>query len=124
MKGRSPAMLLAAALAGCAPVAATQETYVRLHNGTGRPLEAVRVTFTGLPVDYGDLAPGATSDYRRADGAYRYAKVEARIGGEPFTLQPIDFVGETPLGPGRFTYRLEPWPEQRGFVIARATRDD
>lgn len=128
---KAAALLVALGLAACkapqevpqSPLPQPAVTMVRLHNATGSTLEDIRVTFARIPVDYGDLAPGATSEYRPAEGAYRYAMIEARIGGEPFVLQPIDYVGETPLGPGRFTYRLEPWPEQRGFVVAEATRD-
>lgn len=53
------------------------------------------------------LAPGASSDYLTPPGpAYRYAKVVVTISGREIVLQPVDFVGETPLEPGRYTYAL------------------
>ena len=116
--------LLAAAAAACAPVEDPGATFVRLHNASPHALDNVRVNFGEGTVAYGNLAPGQVSDYRLATGAYRYARLEARIGGAPYVLQPIDYVGETRLAPGRYTYRLEARTDERGVVIADAVRDD
>lgn len=54
-----------------------------------------------------NVAAGSYSDYLQYEQAYRYAFVEIDTAGTKFTLQPIDFVGETPLSPGFYTYDLE-----------------
>jgi hypothetical protein len=94
------------ALAGCATMAVPTETFVRMHNSSQSTLENVRANFSGQEVIYGTLPPGVRSDYRPIRVAYRYALVEAEVNGRKFDFQPQDYMGETPLGPGRFTYRL------------------
>lgn len=39
--------------------------------------------------------------------AYRYAFVELEIDGETYTLQPIDYVGDSPLKNGLYTYQID-----------------
>lgn len=46
------------------------------------------------------------SPYFEYETAYTYGFIEIISGEETFTLQPIDFVGETPLPPGFYTYVL------------------
>ncbi|HMB64734.1 MAG TPA: hypothetical protein VKN36_16760 [Eudoraea sp.] len=53
-----------------------------------------------------NVAPEAYSDYLIYETAYRYAFVEIRSGAETYTLQPIDFVGESELPIGFYTYEL------------------
>lgn len=65
---------------------------------------------------FGSLAAGETTGYRDFDTAYRYANVELEIDGKPYVFQPIDFVGETPLGPDYFTYELLVTDLDSGFV--------
>ena len=97
-----------AILAGCAtaPLPAPALPMVRLYNASAATLANVRVQYDRVPVDYGTLAPGATSRYRMAEGAHRYARIEATVDGRAIIVQPIDFVGETVLVPGYYTYRL------------------
>lgn len=85
---------------------------LRLTNDTGSPLAGVTVQAGGGPVRYGPLAPGESSGYQDVPGdLYQYAAIQADVAdGTTLRLTPIDFVGETPLGPGRYT-----------FVLARST---
>ena len=50
------------------------------------------------------LAPGEVSAYQRADGAYSYGALKVVADGVERRIQPIDFVGETPLSAGRYTF--------------------
>ena len=54
-----------------------------------------------------NIAPGSFSNYFVYEEAYRYAYIEITSGEETFVLQPIDFVGETPLPIGFYTYELD-----------------
>tara|TARA_R110002126_G_scaffold90404_1_gene215484 strand:+ start:4537 stop:4701 length:165 start_codon:yes stop_codon:yes gene_type:complete len=38
--------------------------------------------------------------------AFRYAYIELTVDEEPYRLQPYNFVGETPLENGSYTYSL------------------
>ena len=56
--------------------------------------------------NYGSLGPGKLSEYKTFSEAYRYAYVSLEIEGEALILQPIDYVGETPLKKGKYTYHI------------------
>ena len=43
----------------------------------------------------------------RGSPQYRYGFVELHVDGQRFGLQPIDYVGETVLGGGEFTFRVD-----------------
>ena len=97
---------LSALLAGCALGAPGGDPEVRVANRSTLDFDRVLVTFSDREVDYGSVTAGAASDYRAARGAYGYARVEVHVDTARLVLQPIDFVGETPLGAGRYTYAL------------------
>jgi hypothetical protein len=53
------------------------------------------------------LPAGSCTDYETpAHDVYRYTRVVFRVQTDEFTIQPIDFVGETPLGDGAWSYRV------------------
>ena len=54
-----------------------------------------------------NVAASSYSDYLEYETAFRYAFVEIDTMGTSYVLQPIDFVGETELTPGFYTYELE-----------------
>lgn len=90
---------------------------IRVANRSDRDFDRVVVTFDPGRVDYGAVAKGATSEYRRIQQAYRYALVEVTASGQTFRFHPIDFVGETPLEPGRYTYALSIEPSDNTITI-------
>lgn len=91
---------------------------IRVANRSDRDFDQVDVTFGSKKVSYGPVAQGSTSEYKEAkEEAYRYALVVVTAGGEEFRFQPIDFVGETPLAPGRYTYALNIDPNDRQVTI-------
>lgn len=80
---------------------------VRLANQSSRSMQQALVTFPGADVvEYGAIEPGGTTDYTSVDRAYRYAYVEVMVEGRKLILQPVDYVGESTLEPGKYTYQL------------------
>jgi hypothetical protein len=77
-------------------------TEVRIRNVSGFDYDGLRVG----DETYGRLPAGAETRYRGFGTAYRYNYVRLEIEGDEMILQPVDYVGETPLGPGRFTYEV------------------
>ena len=75
---------------------------IRIRNSTERDLQDVTVGHG----HYGSIRRGEITDYQTWGPAYKYARVSLFADGKPMLLQPIDHFGETPLGPGRFTYIL------------------
>ncbi len=55
---------------------------------------------------YLNIKPDDYSDYQEFEEAYEFDFVQIEANGETFILQPIDFVGETPLPIGFYTYEL------------------
>jgi hypothetical protein len=55
---------------------------------------------------YGNIDAGMASDYRTMRVAYRYGSVRLNMGTKEIQLTPDDYVGESPLGNGKFTYVL------------------
>ncbi len=113
--------LAPARAASTVPEAPAGQVEVRVRNASDRPFSAAAVLFPGGPdhdgtrVDYGALAPGATSAYVAVPFSYRYAPAEVVVGGETLTAGVIDYTGEAPLAPGRYTFDLAVF-EDSGFV--------
>ena len=70
---------------------------------------------------YGDIKPGATTDYQTWKTAYRYSSVMLIADSKPMQLQPIDYLGELELGVGHFTYVLA---VREGRLDIHAERDE
>ena len=84
----------------------TNAVLIRIDNATGHDITEV---FVQGPKDshlYGDLKAGEASEYKLYEEAYRYAFCSFKIGDTEYLVQPIDFVGESLLPSGNYTYRL------------------
>ena len=79
---------------------------IRIQNASAFPFERVDVVFPEDEVSYGSIRANSASAYRDVSKAYRYAYIEVEIGGEELVVQPIDYVGESLLRSGRYTYVL------------------
>lgn len=79
--------------------------FIRVENDSTVPFGNIIVNTDG-EYDYGNLEVGALSEYQEHGLAYRYAYVSLEIYGVEYAIQPIDFVGETPLDNGSYTYIL------------------
>lgn len=79
---------------------------IRVVNASAVDFDAVEVAFLASPRALGPVPAGAASDYAPFETAYRYGYVRAETAAGALVLQPIDYVGEEPLAPGRYTFRL------------------
>lgn len=104
---RRTVVALAVATAACSsPFEPSGDVHIRVANESSFAFGRVEVGFPESSVDYGSVKAHSVSTYSRVESAYRYAYIEVQIGGEELRIQPIDYVGETPLEPGRYTYAL------------------
>ena len=80
-----------------------EASIVRVANGTGLPLQNVRLN----NIFFGDVPVDGVSGYQTLKLSYRYAALSLDVEGKKFKMVPDDYVGETPLGKGIFTYRIQ-----------------
>ena len=115
------AAVLVAALLGCddGPSGPGGGTRLRVRNASAVELRDLLVVLPSEErIAAATLAAGGTTGYATVRTAYRYAYVEASVAGRRIVLQPIDYVGEQPLGEGCFTYDLRVDADQRFLSIA------
>ncbi|MCZ4222953.1 hypothetical protein [Pedobacter rhodius] len=79
---------------------------IRLSNTSKYNFKNIVVNTSTGEVNFGDLNAGQKTEYKIFKKAYRYAFVKLEIDGKTYTIQPIDYVGETVLKDGRYTYQL------------------
>lgn len=116
-----PILLLscAACSAALSPADAVQ---IRVANRSSLPFHQVVIGFPAGREEYGAVVPQGRTGYRQVAEAYRYAYVKVQAGGRELVLQPIDYVGETPLEAGRYTYVLGVDAAQENLTLV--LRDD
>lgn len=85
---------------------ADDPSYIRVKNSSVYNYSSVKISFTTAGEHFGDILSGSLSGYKKFPVAYRYGYVQLYIDGHEYVLQPIDYVGEEPLGSGYFTYTV------------------
>jgi len=92
--------------------------HIRIKNVSAFDYEEIFVNTTGGEHNYGEMTMDNLTDYYEFDQAYSYAYVRLLIGGTTYEMQPIDYVGETLLEDGFYTYELDVTSlENRNFSI-------
>ena len=99
-------LTLLAGLSACSTPFFGGETLVRFRNVS--PVELIDFTYQsgGEAIFFSVIRAGVVTEYMEIDQSYRYGFVELHVDGQRFVLQPIDYVGETLLGGGEFTFRV------------------
>lgn len=82
-----------------------KEVNIRVHNVSDLVFNSVQVGAEDKIHE--NVAPDDFTEYLIYEEAYTYAYIEIVSGEETYVLQPIDFVGETPLPKGLYTYELD-----------------
>ena len=101
-----------------------EKTNIRIKNNSAYDFCNVVLNPEGRYTNYGEIKGGETSCYRVYEKAYRYAYVNLYIDGEEYIIQPIDYVGEQPLGKGAFTYLIDVSDINNNYGLSIiATRD-
>ena len=109
------ALLFVGLLAGC-----MGDVEVRVCNRTGH--DVTNVDALKLPLQ--DLAADECTSYSTPEhDVYRYTGARFSIGADEFRAQPIDFVGETPLDAGKWSYELVIVDYARRSVTVYARED-
>jgi hypothetical protein len=89
------------------PTAGHHPVQIRIKNASDIDFDSVRLVFPERDeADYGAVPKGRFSAFRDTNRAFRYAQVHVKAGGRDISLEPIDYVGEQELTPGRYTYVL------------------
>ncbi|MGB5435568.1 MAG: hypothetical protein WBM98_06740 [Maribacter sp.] len=77
---------------------------IRVKNVSSVHFDTIQVGGDGMV--HTNVAPDSYSDYLEYETAYSYAYINISTDGETYVMQPIDFVGETPLFLGYYTYEI------------------
>lgn len=99
-------------------------TLIRIHNASEYDFLRVEVNTYDEPINYGTIKRDEKSRYKTFELAYRYAYVRLFVDENEFIIQPIDFVGETPLGSGKFTYVLEVIDFENRILNIKTSKDE
>ncbi len=86
---------------------------LRIINKSTFSIQRLEVWFPQDGVDFGDVLPGATTDYQVIPhGVYRYAAYVVEINGQKYEQPVVDWVGESPMNGKAFTYILDVDPSK------------
>lgn len=93
---------------GCSNNNSTPPTTVmiKLSNVSNYDFKNITVGNDVVTNFYGNLNAKSKSSYMVYAHAYSYARVQLEIDGKTYTLQPIDYVGESYLKNGYYTYEI------------------
>ena len=81
---------------------------LRITNQSTLSIRRLVVRFPEDRVDFGEVAPGATTEYQAVShGVFRYAAYDVELEGQKYQQPVIDWVGETPMNGKAFTYILD-----------------
>ena len=97
---------LAGAASACRsdPFSTDEGTHIRLRNASTFDLTSVTFRPGQAEIKFARIEPGETTNYIPVANAYRYGYLEVFVDGARRVLQQIDYVGESFIGEGRFTY--------------------
>jgi hypothetical protein len=99
--------ILMLALAACSnPFSEEGPTLVRLENTSAVELTDVTFSSGHDPLTFARIAPGERTEYVEVESSYSYGYLKVTANGRVHVIQPIDYVGESEIGPGRFTWRI------------------
>lgn len=102
MKTKSSIIFLSIILLfSCSKNNFTNEVNIRLSNISS--IRFVNATFNS--VNFGDIDPGEISEYKTFESSYSYGRVNITIDGQDYGWVPIDFVGESLLKEGDYTFQ-------------------
>lgn len=87
---------------------------LRLENATGGVIDSATAWTLDGPRRFGRLLPGGSSAYTAVSAAYRFVTIDAFFPDTTLRLQVIDYVGESTLPPGRYTYILSLFEDTSG----------
>jgi hypothetical protein len=86
---------------------------LRISNKSTFTIQHLVVGFPQDRIDFGDIPPGATTNYQVIPhGVYRYAAYEVVVGGQKYEQPVVDFIGESPITGKAFTYILDVDPSK------------
>lgn len=88
---------------------------IRIRNTSESNYKDVFVNTSGGEFNYGNINSSHATDYQEFESAYSYAYIRLYVGDHEYTLRPIDYVGETKLENGKYTYEIEPWSDEQGY---------
>jgi hypothetical protein len=95
------------AIAGCGKTFLSNgETELRITNSSNSLFDSVIVNSPGGKQVYYNVASGTSSGYKTFSFLYSYAYVEVHFNNQMLKLQPIDYVGEEKLKPGKYSYMI------------------
>jgi hypothetical protein len=101
----APALVVFSVLA-CGFLDPNETVEVRVMNGSEVLLDEGILHLPGDSIVFSGLQPGLSTPYQEVAQAYRIATVQVVVAQDTARLQVIDYVGETRLSPGRYTYVL------------------
>lgn len=99
------------------------ETELRIHNISNIQYDSVLVNAPGGKQVYGPVSPGSFSDYKPFLFLYNYAYIEVHFNNQVVKLQPLDYVGEEKLKPGKYRYELKLIIGQQNSLVLECKRD-
>jgi hypothetical protein len=122
---RLSTLFFALLLMGCASAGTSSDpVQIRVANESDVRFDQVIVNFPDQEENYGAIEAGGVSTYRQVGEAYRYAHIQVRIGQRDLVMQPMDFVGESLLTSGRYTYVLDVDDPVSGNLELTLRRED
>lgn len=81
--------------------------FIRLWNRSDVDFEDVHFQILEQTEQIRLIEAGLSTDYIAFETAYTYGWLELTADGKELSMIPIDYVGETPLEPGYYTYALD-----------------
>lgn len=99
------------------------ETELRIHNISNVQYDSVLVNAPGGKQVYGPVSPGSFSGYKPFLFLYNYAYIEVHFNNQVVKLQPLDYVGEEKLKPGKYRYELKLITGQQNSLVLECKRD-